>query len=321
MKLFYTCSLGLVVALACTPTTGTTETTESGGSTTETGTTGPETTGTTTTTGVMTSTEPTTTTSPTTTEGGSSTTSEDLCADVDCSQPDACHPEGECDPATGECVYSGNKDGEPCDNSRGCSVGDSCLDGACVDASIDGAAVDQSLLTASGFVPITPLELPSQTFTSGVSGLLTAIEISAVGCDPLPPAGSIKLTLFDVGDNVLAEATIGVDALTSDCTAAPLGDAAGPATFDLSSSCVEVEAGVAMRFQLDLVDVPAGVCNAMGKKCSAGKVGEQCFEDIDCEFQIGAGLDFGAYAGGDLVLSGAPQMDQDLTFKTIVVAM
>lgn len=321
MKLSYTCSLGLVaVALACTPTTGTTETTESGGSTTETGTTGTETMGTTTTTGVMTSTESTTTTPPTT-EGSGTTEPVDLCANVDCEQMEQCHPEGMCNPETGLCEYSGNKDGEPCDNFRGCSVGDSCLDGACVDASLDGATVDQSLLTASGFVPITAVELPSQTFTAGQDGLLTAIEIAAVGCDPLPPAGSIKLTLFDVGDNVLAEATVGIDALAADCMAAPLGDAKGPATFDLSSSCVEVEVGLTMRFQLELVDVPAGVCEAMGKKCSAGKVGEQCFEDLDCDFQVGAGLDFGGYAGGDLLLGGAPQADQDLAFKTFVVAL
>ena len=99
------------------------------------------------------------------------------------------------------------------------------------------------------------------------------------------------------------------------------GDVMGPGLFDLSDSCVAVEMGQQLRFRLELVDVPAGVCDAMGKKCSAGKVGEGCFDDVDCDFQIGAGLDFGGYDGGDLLLGDAPQMGQDLTFKTIVAAM
>lgn len=321
MKLSYTCSLGLVaVVLACTPTTGTTETTESGGSTTETGTTGTETTGTTTTTGIMTSTDPTPTTAPTT--GGSATTEpEDLCANVDCNQMEECHPLGECDPMTGECVYDQSQNGKPCNEFvEGCSG--VCLDGACVDAGIMGAAVDQSLFTTSGFLPITAADVPSQTFTAGASGLLTAIEIAAVGCDPLPPAGSIKLVLLDADNITLAEATAPIDALGNTCMSYELsGDVMGPGLFDLSDSCVAVEAGQQLRFLLELEGVPAGVCEAMGKKCSAGKVGEGCFDDLDCDFQIGAGLDFGGYAGGDLLLGDAPQADQDLTFKTIVAAM
>lgn len=269
----------------------------------------------------MTSTDPTPTSAPTT-EGTNPTEPEDLCAGVDCEQMEECHPPGMCNPATGRCEYSGNKDGEPCDNLRGCSLGDTCQDGGCVDASLDGAAVDQSLLTTSGFVPITAADVPSQTFTVGASGLLTAIEIAAVGCDPLPPSGSIKLRVADADDDVLAEATAPIDAIGNSCMASALSsDVAGPGLFDLSADCIEVEAGQVLRFVLELEDVPVGVCDAMGKKCSAGKVDEPCFDDVDCDFQIGAGLDFGGYAGGDLSLGGAPQADQDLQFKTMVVAI
>jgi hypothetical protein len=57
---------------------------------------------------------------------------QDLCNDVSCDAPDACHLAGTCDPESGLCVYPLAPEGTPCDDGLACSVGDACLEGACV---------------------------------------------------------------------------------------------------------------------------------------------------------------------------------------------
>jgi hypothetical protein len=315
MKLSYAYSLVALVLLACPGGTGTTVSTESDGSTGgSTG--GTETTGTTTTTGITTSTETTPTTSGST---GGASTGQDLCAGVICQASDQCHELGECDPQTGMCSDPPRADGEPCDDGDACSTPDTCQAGMCVGGAAEAGGVDQSLLTSSASLYINAMDVPGQTFKIGKSGVLTGIELGAFGCMPLPRGGKIKLTLLDEVQNVLAEATAPIEGLPMDCVNYPLeADTVGPGLFDLSGSCLQVEVGEVFAFRLELVDVPAGVCELVGLKCSAGKVDEGCLQDSDCDFQVGVGLDFGAYADGELSLGDMPQMDQDLQFKAFV---
>lgn len=304
--------------LACSGGPGTTaetnEATETGGATGSTGATDPTTTG-----GIMTTDpNPTATQDPTGGTAGSST-GPDLCAGVVCMALDQCHVVGECDPMTGECSNPAAEDGMGCDDGDACTTPDTCQTGACVgEVPQAQGSVDQSMLTTSGFLPLGAAQSLAQTFTVGASGFLTGIELAALGCPPLPPGGAIKLVLVDADMNTIAEATAPIEGLP-ECAAYPLAaDAVGPALFDLSSACAQVEAGQVLGFRLELVDVPAGVCDPQMKKCSVGLVGEGCFDDPDCDFQVGAGIDFDGYAGGELLLDGMPQAGQDLQFKTFV---
>jgi hypothetical protein len=55
----------------------------------------------------------------------------DLCADVACPAPDACHEAGICDPNTGECSYAPVADGIACNDGDACTQTDSCVAGIC----------------------------------------------------------------------------------------------------------------------------------------------------------------------------------------------
>lgn len=57
---------------------------------------------------------------------------EDLCAGVSCRAVDACHLDGECDPATGACSNPPAPDGMGCDDGDLCTRTDACQGGICV---------------------------------------------------------------------------------------------------------------------------------------------------------------------------------------------
>jgi hypothetical protein len=56
---------------------------------------------------------------------------------VTCAPTDACHAEGVCDPATGQCSNPIRPNGTPCNDEKECTTGDTCQAGACTPAASD----------------------------------------------------------------------------------------------------------------------------------------------------------------------------------------
>ena len=48
-----------------------------------------------------------------------------------CTASDTCHDDGTCNPSTGACSNPAKTDGAPCSDSNACTLGDSCVGGAC----------------------------------------------------------------------------------------------------------------------------------------------------------------------------------------------
>lgn len=63
---------------------------------------------------------------------------------VDCSSPDDCHLDAECDPATGRCGPNEvAADGTPCEDGDLCTIGDTCGGGACVTGQLVDCEINQ----------------------------------------------------------------------------------------------------------------------------------------------------------------------------------
>jgi hypothetical protein len=58
--------------------------------------------------------------------------SQGLCANVICTQSDACHVAGTCNPATGLCSNPPAANGTPCNDGNACTQTDTCQAGVCV---------------------------------------------------------------------------------------------------------------------------------------------------------------------------------------------
>ena len=72
---------------------------------------------------------PTTATSASSSTGGGGP---DLCAGVTCVATDACHLQGMCEAATGQCTDPVGHEGAPCDDGNACTSQDACRLGACI---------------------------------------------------------------------------------------------------------------------------------------------------------------------------------------------
>lgn len=249
--------------------------------------------------------------------GSESTTVADLCAGVVCMALDQCHAAGECDSKTGVCSDPPLPDGSACDDANSCTA-DSCQAGVCSGVP-DKGSLDQSVLTSAGFSYLSATQKLSQTLTVGATGVLTGVEIAGVGCVPVAPMSQIKLDVLDDDANVLAEGLTPIEGLP-DCAGYPLeAEVIGKSFFDLTSSCAAVTAGEVLTLQLDLVDVPPGVCDMQASKCTSGVVGSSCGADFECGYRIGAGIDDSdPYPSGNLLYNGMPDMTGDLQFKTFI---
>ena len=60
-------------------------------------------------------------------------TGPNLCEEVECPYAqDQCHFDGECDPATGDCISRTRPNGTPCDDGDITTTGDACFNGECI---------------------------------------------------------------------------------------------------------------------------------------------------------------------------------------------
>lgn len=154
-----------------------------------------------------------------------------------------------------------------------------------------------------------------QTFTAGASGQLVGIELyvqrAIVGTGPTQ--GSIRLTARTADGGALGSAEIELSRFEIDNSPHQLGVDPGAGYFDLASHCISVTSGASYRLELELVGAPAGVCT--DGSCTAGRLGDSCNGDSQCDYRIGVELSDGdPYAGGTF-LQGT---NEDLIFRTYV---
>ncbi len=154
-----------------------------------------------------------------------------------------------------------------------------------------------------------------QTFTAGASGRLVGVEVyvqrTHVGPDP---EGSLRLTVRDANDVALGSAEVDLSQFPIDNSPHQLGDEPGAGYFDLAGACIPITAGRGYRFELELVGIPMGVCTA--NSCTAGRLGEFCYTDSNCDYAVGIEFSKGdPYPGGAFV-GGFD--DEDFIFRTYV---
>ena len=183
----------------------------------------------------------------------------------------------------------------------------------------DGGAVpgtsmlDQSQLEENGSIFLTPTTgEPNQSFTPGVTGYLTGIELfvqrSAVGTGPT--VGSMQLELRTAGQAVLATSKIPLESFPKGDERGTLSGPPGIGHFSFGSRCLRLNANDVYRFKLTLIDVPDGVCGDQGT-CTTGRIGDTCTKHTECDYKIwvsmrnnGNPYDAGAlsgFAASDLV--------------------
>jgi hypothetical protein len=175
------------------------------------------------------------------------------------------------------------------------------------------SALDQSQLEENGAIYLTPTTgEPNQTFTPGVTGYLTGVELfvqrAAVGT--APTVGAMQLELRSANQAILAISKIPLESFPKGDERATLAGPPGVGHFSFGARCLRLNANETYRFKLTLLDVPDGVCGDAGT-CTTGRVGDACTKNTECDYKIwvsmrnnGNPYDAGAlsgFAASDLV--------------------
>lgn len=195
--------------------------------------------------------------------------------------------------------------------------------GACVDepACPAGAVDQQNLGPSGGSLELNNTVVVGQTFTAGVTGQLTGIELALYEyCfQPLVRTSvDIQLSLYDDADALLATATIPATALPATCGGPDFGAGTCSATvFDLSAAGVDVTVGQQLRAEVVVLSTPP---NCEADVCTGGNTGAACADenDFDCVPFAAVEVSNNLYAGGAAYTPDTPGLVADLFFKTFV---
>lgn len=183
-------------------------------------------------------------------------------------------------------------------------------------------ALDQTQLgVAPGYGYVSPAQSEGQTFTVGMTGRLSGIEVELFRHHAVLAGDRIQLDVFDSAGTILGTAQIVTSTLPMRSEAQPLEELdMGPAFFDLCPEEIAVTAGDVLRYRLSRVDAGPGTCTAVAEICTAGRVGATCSTDTDCVPHVSNGLDGDVYAGGTgwNFAAGEPIAGEDNVFKTFV---
>lgn len=162
-------------------------------------------------------------------------------------------------------------------------------------------------------------QIVGQTFTVGVTGLLSGIEFAPL-LDSSDPNDEIIVEIFGAGGQPLGSTSLLATGFPpgSGVIPGPLSlSEKGPGFADTSSLGIQVQAGQVLSFELRHGEA-RGVCDRDTFECSVGQVGF-CLFDFECDESIRAGISGNTYSGGTGLLNGAP-FSGDLAFKTFVRA-
>jgi hypothetical protein len=182
-----------------------------------------------------------------------------------------------------------------------------------------GPGVDQwNRVSTGNTAVISGGQTAGQTFTVGITGLLSGVEFAPL-LDSSDPSDEITLEVFDSLGQSLGSTSITAEDFPpgSGVVPAPLSlTEVGPGFFDTASLGIQVQSGEALSFEIRRGEA-TGVCDQNTSECSSGRVGEFCFVDSQCDQSIRAGTSGDTYAGGTRLVNGLPSTG-DLAFKTFV---
>jgi len=178
-------------------------------------------------------------------------------------------------------------------------------------------ALDQSNLVAEGnggsnaMISGAGVE---QTFVSGLSGILTGIELSLLSCES---EGDFVLEVFQEG-TLLGSATHSVNGLPCGSPVYSLSaDSVSGQLFEFSDACVSLSAGTTYRLVISTAGIVTGTCDPNTHSCTNS--GHPCFPFMDegeCRGEVRT-----QFSGGDAYADGESSIYNpggDIVFKTFV---
>lgn len=199
------------------------------------------------------------------------------------------------------------------------------------DSQVCGPVVDQyNMVNLGWYSPLinTPVEMyfPGQSFTAGISGLLTGVEVSLGSQAETPTSDQIHLEIFDTANNSLGKVSRSTAIAGVQPSFVTNTTAQGPGYFDVTALGIHVTAGTKYRFE---VSIDLSTCELSSATCSGN--GETCIDDFQCDQSLTVGFEEQAptdllnrYLGGDAYMNGILDTssyweDLDHNFKTIVL--
>lgn len=189
---------------------------------------------------------------------------------------------------------------------------------------IGGAAgcqgtVDQEQLSVTGGLGLGPGYSVGQTFTAGCSGQLTGVEVGIMLGDAGYTYPDVVVEVSD-SSGVVGTSSLPATAFSAGALPPLYHDSVGSGFFQLNTQGITVAAG--QQYAFDLLPNPsmAGTCDADAGICSAGRVGNSCGADYDCNlyFFVDDTGNSDPYAGGFETIAGGERAGFDLAFKTFV---
>lgn len=177
-----------------------------------------------------------------------------------------------------------------------------------------------NLVSTGNLSVVTGGQTAGQTFTVGVTGLLSGIEFAPL-LGSSDPSDEIIVEVFDSLGQSLGSTSILATDFPPGAGVVPdplLLASTGPGFVDTSGLGIHVQLGEVLSFEIRHGEAP-GVCDMGTFMCSVGQIGESCFDDFECDEAIRAGSSGNTYAAGTRLVNGVPS-GGDLAFKTFVAA-